>query len=90
MILMAVLASTVVGTSAIGLNAHARDLLLGIFQDVDEILTSFAGGPNDPNNPIDNQATLNRDAQRLNSATDKAEQLASEMNNLRQGNNKQP
>jgi hypothetical protein len=80
---MAILASAVVGGSSVGLNAHARELLVGIFQDVDAILNSFAGGPNDPNSPVVNQNTLNRDAEHLDSATEKAQQLATELDNLR-------
>ena len=80
------LASLIIGGSAgatVGLNAHARDLLNGIFQDVGAILNSFAGGPNDPTNPVTNKATLTQDAARLDSATRKANQLATELNNLR-------
>ena len=84
--LTAILASLIIGTWAgatVGLNAHARELLTGIFDDVGAILNSFAGGPDDPSNPVTNQATLKQDAARLDSATRKANQLATELNNLR-------
>jgi hypothetical protein len=84
--LTVILASVIVGTSAgatVGLNAHARELLAGIFDDVGAILSSFAGGPDDPKNPVTNSVTLKQDAARLDSATQKANQLASELSSLR-------
>ena len=81
-----ILAPLIIGTSAgatVGLNSDARELLTGIFEDVGAILNSFAGGPDDPTNPVTNQATLKQDAARLDSATRKANQLATELNNLR-------
>jgi hypothetical protein len=80
-----ILASTLLGTSVgatLGLNTHARDLLIGIFQDVGTILHSFEGGPDDPNSPVTNEATLRQDSDRLDSATRKAEQLATELSKL--------
>jgi hypothetical protein len=77
------LASLILGSSALGLNAQARDLLVGMFEDVGAILKSFAGGPDDPNSPVTNSATLKQDAARLDSATHKANQLAAELDNLR-------
>jgi hypothetical protein len=84
-ILTWILAPLIIGTSAgatVGLNTHARELLTGIFEDVGAILNSFAGGPDDPTNPVTNQATLKEDAARLDSATRQANQLATELNNL--------
>jgi hypothetical protein len=83
-VLTGILASVIVGTSAgaVGLNAHARELLAGIFDDVAAILSSFEGGPDDPKSPVTNSATLKQDAARLDSATQKANQLASELSNL--------
>jgi hypothetical protein len=81
-----ILAPLIIGGSAgatVGLNSHARDLLAGIFEDVGGILNSFAGGPDDPSSPVTNRATLEQDAARLDSATRKADQLATELNNLR-------
>jgi hypothetical protein len=78
-LLTALLASAILGTSAVGLSPHARDLLSGIFQDVDAILNSFAGGPNDPRSPVTNSITLKQDSDRLDSATQKAQQLATEL-----------
>jgi hypothetical protein len=79
-----ILAGTaVLGTSqgaALGLpTQRARDLMAGILDDVGSILTSFAGGPDDPKNPVANQTTLNADSVRLDAATHKAEQLAAEL-----------
>jgi hypothetical protein len=79
---MGILAAAVLGTSAMGLDAHARDLLVGMFDDVGAILQSFEGGPTDPGSPVSNQETLQRDAEYLDSATQKARQLATELGSL--------
>jgi hypothetical protein len=81
-LLTGLLASAILGTSAVGLSPGARDLLAGIFQDVGAILNSFAGGPDDPKNPVVNSVTLQQDSQHLDSATQKAEQLATELGKL--------
>jgi hypothetical protein len=77
------------GTTAgpvLGLNLqHARDLLLGIAQDVDAIFNSFSGGPDDPNGPVSNSVTLAQDRERLDAATRKASELATEVSNLQNG-----
>jgi hypothetical protein len=64
------------------LDAHASDLLMGMLQDVGAILRSFEGGPDDPASPVTNAATLQNDSDHLDSATAKAEQLASEIGSL--------
>lgn len=79
---MGLLAATILGTSAIGLDAHARDLLVGMFEDVGAILHSFEGGPDDPHSPVSNQDALQRDAEYLDSANLKARQLANELGRL--------
>lgn len=81
-LLTGLLASVILGTSAVGLNSDARDLLVGIFQDVGAILNSLAGGPDDPKNPVVNSVTLKQDSEHLNSATRKAEQLATVLGKL--------
>lgn len=55
---------------------------MGIFQDVGAILNTFAGGPDDPHSPVTDQQTLKQDSERLNAATRKANELASELSNL--------
>ena len=60
-----------------------RQLMAGIVADVEAILVSFAGGPSDPKNPIVNDATLRADKARLDAATNKAEQLSSELSRLK-------
>lgn len=75
-----ILASAILGAS-VGLSPHARDLLAGIFQDVGAILNTFEGGPNDPHNPVTDPQTLKQDSQRLDAATRKANELASELSN---------
>ena len=85
--LVLILAGTVVlggsgGALAGAQGQPARDLLAGILDDVGAILTSFAGGPTDPRNPVVNQTTLNADSARLDAATRKAEQLAVELGKL--------
>jgi hypothetical protein len=61
---------------------HAEELVLGIVQDMATILSSFAGGPDDPHSPVTNSSTLAQDAARLDSATQKANELAAEMRRL--------
>jgi hypothetical protein len=77
---------TVVGTSAgasMGVDGRRVEALLSsIFRDVGSILSSFAGGPDDPKNPVTNSVTLQRDAQRLDAATQKANALADELQKL--------
>jgi hypothetical protein len=73
------------GSTALG-SDRVHGLLLGIFQDVGAILTSFAGGPDDPNGPVSNFTTLRIDSERLQSATQKADQLATELNRLQTQN----
>jgi len=81
-----VAALTLVGGTAgatLGVDSQrVEDLLVGIFQDVGSILNSFAGGPDDPKNPVTNAATLHQDAARLDAATRKANELADELNKL--------
>ena len=81
-----VAAITLLGGSAgavMGINSQRVETLLqGIFQDVGAILQSFEGGPDDPKNPVTNQTTLAQDAQRLDAATRKANDLADELNKL--------
>jgi hypothetical protein len=89
-VFLVIAASAVIGTSAgatLGVNLqHVRDLVAGIVQDVGGILNSFAGGPDDPKSPVTNAATLRDDQQRLDEATRKAEQLATELHNLQNSN----
>jgi hypothetical protein len=84
--LTAIAVLTVIGTSAgasIGIDVErVEQLLEGIFQDVGAILNSFAGGPDDPTNPITNAGTLRQDSERLQAATRKAYSLADELNKL--------
>jgi hypothetical protein len=63
-------------------DAHVRELLSGIFEDVGAILTSFSGGPEDARGPVQDRSTLMRDSNRLDAATRKAEQLATELSKL--------
>jgi hypothetical protein len=79
---MGILAVAVFASSAVGLDGHARDLLVGMFDDVGAILQSFEGGPNDPRGPVNNQETLRRDARDREAATEKARQLANELGRL--------
>jgi hypothetical protein len=65
--------------------SHVRDLLMGIAQDVDAIFNSFAGGPDDPNGPVSNSATLAQDSAHLNAAQRKASELATELSNIQNG-----
>jgi hypothetical protein len=62
---------------------HITELLGGIFDDVGEIARSFTGGPDDPHGPVVDAATRSQDAQRLQAATDKADQLAQELQRLK-------
>jgi hypothetical protein len=68
---------------------RVRELVTGILQDVGAILNSFAGGPEDPKGPVNDRNTLATDAARLDSATQKANQLASELSRL-QGQTNDP
>ena len=88
-ILVLVFASVVVGGSAggvLGVNAqHAEQLLTGILQDVGDILQSFEGGPDDPKSPVTNASSLAEDQARLDSASRKASELATEMQKIQDG-----
>jgi hypothetical protein len=61
---------------------QARELALGIVDDISAVANSFAGGPDDPHSPIVDRVALNQDAARLQAATDKANRLASELPRL--------
>ncbi|HEY2592743.1 MAG TPA: hypothetical protein VGK33_02455 [Chloroflexota bacterium] len=84
-----VLASAVVVGSAgglLGANAqHAEQLVTGILQDVGDILQSFEGGPNDPKSPVTHASSLAEDRARLDSARQKADELANELQNIQDG-----
>jgi hypothetical protein len=85
--LVLILASTVVLGSSSGAVAgwdtqRARELLAGIFDDVGAILSSFEGGPTDARSPVTNQLALKQDSARLDAATRRAEQLATELSKL--------
>src|SRR5437588_5159282 len=54
---------------------RVRDLLVGIFEDVGSIANSFSGGPDDPQGPVRDDRALNKDSERLDSASRKANQL---------------
>jgi hypothetical protein len=86
---MLVFASVVLGGSAgglLGANAqHAEQSLTGILQDVGDILQSFAGGPNDPQSPVRNGSSLAEDRAHLNDATQKANELQNELQNIQDG-----
>jgi len=69
------------GTSVPRIN----QLLAGIFDDVGGIARSFSGGPDDPNGPVVSAATRGQDAERLQAATDKANQIADELQHLKNG-----
>jgi hypothetical protein len=88
-ILVLVVASVVVGGSAggvLGANAqHAEQLLRGILQDVGAILQSFEGGPDDPKSPVTNASSLAQDRARLDAATQKASELATEIQKIQDG-----
>ena len=64
---------------------NVNQLLAGIFDDVGAIARSFSGGPDDPNGPVVSVATRNQDAERLHAATEKANQLADELQHLQDG-----
>ncbi|MBV9326281.1 MAG: hypothetical protein JO352_21160 [Chloroflexi bacterium] len=82
-LLTLVFASVVLGVTTLTPNTqHARDLVVGIAQDVSAILSSFAGGLNDPNGPVSNKTALARDSAYLDSATRKANELADELSNI--------
>jgi hypothetical protein len=87
-ILALVFASVVLGASAgpvLGVNLQrAEDPLVGILQDVGAILSSFSGGPDDPKSPVTSSATLAQDSARLDAATRKANELATELHNIQE------
>jgi hypothetical protein len=88
-IFVLIFASVVVGGSAGGLlgvnGQRAEQLLTGILQDVGAILQSFEGGPDDPKSPVTNASSLAEDRARLNDASSKASELASEMQHIQDG-----
>ena len=59
--------------------ARVKDLLTGIAQDVAAIYDAFAGGPNDPHSPVNDQAALRDAASHLDAATARANQLRQEL-----------
>ena len=73
-------AGTSIGPASI---QHVRELLSGIFDDVGAILNSFNGGPNDPASPVTNATALNNDVARLNAASGKAQDLAAELQRIK-------
>ena len=88
MLVAIVAAGVVVGASAgVALPPsslqHARELLSGILEDVDAIFTSFSAPPDDPKSPVTNPTTLGNDGVRLSSASRKAQDLAAELNRLK-------
>jgi hypothetical protein len=69
--------------------SRVRELLTGIFEDVGAILSSFEGGPEDPKGPVNDRNALASASARIDSATQKAYQLASELGRL-QGQTRDP
>ena len=65
---------------------HVEELVVGILQDMATILRSFAGGPDNPQSPVTNSSTLAQDKSLLDSATQKANELAAEMRHLQDSN----
>ncbi|HEV7666744.1 MAG TPA: hypothetical protein VGQ62_24635, partial [Chloroflexota bacterium] len=63
---------------------RARELLTSILQDVGAILQSFANGP-ESRNPVTDSGALKEANAHLDSATSKAEQLATELQKLQNG-----
>ncbi|MGI9145011.1 MAG: hypothetical protein ACR2IK_00425 [Chloroflexota bacterium] len=61
------------------------ELLAGIADEIGAIAASFAGGPNDPHDPVNDPVTLKEDAARLNAATSKAYELLEVMQRIRNG-----
>jgi len=88
-LLTIVFATAALGVSAgpvLGLNPQrVENLLVGIFEDIGDILRSFEGGPDDPKGPLQNSATLAQDSAHLDAATRKANQLAIELQNIQVG-----
>jgi hypothetical protein len=78
----AVLGASLGGSAASGPGQHVRDMVGSILQDVEAILSSFAHGPDDPKNPLVDPQTLKADESHLQSATQKARTLASELEDL--------
>lgn len=64
---------------------RVQQLLAGIADDIMSILESFSGGPDSPHSPVSDPSALHDDANRLGAATDKARDLADELDRLRQG-----
>jgi hypothetical protein len=82
-LLLIAIASVVFGGTSLGGSAQRiEDLLTGIFQDVGAIANSFEGGPDDPHGPVTNAAARTQDQARLDAATDKAQRLAGELQQL--------
>lgn len=63
---------------------RARELLTSILRDVGAILQSFANGP-ESRNPVTDSGALKEANAHLDSATSKAEQLATELQKLQNG-----
>jgi hypothetical protein len=64
--------------------SRVKDLLTGIAQDIGAIYDAFAGGPNDPHSPVNDQVALRDAASHLDSATARANQLADELQRVQQ------
>jgi hypothetical protein len=64
--------------------ARARDLLLGIADDVRSIFEAFSDGIDAPKSPVNDPIALKRAKSDLDSATTKAEELANELADLQQ------
>ena len=59
-------------------------MLVGIGEDVGAILQSLSGRPDAPHHPVNDPAALKQDQDRLESATNKAHDLADELDKLQQ------
>jgi len=64
---------------------RVQALLSGIADDMDGIARSFAGGLDNPHNPVSDPAVLQQDSDRLAAATSKARELQAEMDRLQNG-----
>jgi hypothetical protein len=62
--------------------ARARDLLVGIAEDVRSIFEAFSDGIDAPKSPVNDPIALKRAKSDLDSATNKAEELADELIDL--------
>ena len=68
--------------------ARARDLLVGIAEDVRSIFAAFSDGVDAPKSPVNDPISLKHAKSDLDSATSKAEALANEFIDLHQAPNK--